>query len=125
MPMLKIQSMEGQEQLLSSRERRHQLILLWAGWCQPCLAELSELWVDRQSLSMAGIDLVPLNVDDMGQPHSLRREKAMETFRQLGLSPWGSFATPEALDVLDATQRCLTSKPTNRLRASRPKSCTG
>ena len=47
-------------------EGRHQLIHLWASWCPDCLSEMKELTEQAGSLRAAGIEVLALNVDDLG-----------------------------------------------------------
>jgi len=50
-----------------NNEGCHQLILLWASWCPDCLGEMKELSEQADRLRTAGIDVLALNVDDLGE----------------------------------------------------------
>jgi tetratricopeptide (TPR) repeat protein len=49
-----------------NNEGRHQLIHLWASWCPDCLSEMKELSQQAGSLRAAGIEVLALNIDDLG-----------------------------------------------------------
>jgi len=79
------------------------LVVLWANWCAPCLAELGQLAKDRPRLEQAGLTLLALNVDPPAD-----RPKSLERFAEkvAPASPDGRFpeqaATPDQLELLDA-----------------------
>ena len=45
---------------------RHHLLNVWASWCRPCLAELKEFTEGRSRFQSAGLDVVALSVDGLG-----------------------------------------------------------
>lgn len=47
-------------------EGRHQLIHLWASWCPDCLSEMKEFSEQAGRLRDAGVEILALNVDDLG-----------------------------------------------------------
>jgi tetratricopeptide (TPR) repeat protein len=49
---------------------RPMLLVLWASWCQPCHQELAELAAREKELKAAGIDVVALAVDGLGEDSS-------------------------------------------------------
>lgn len=75
------------------------LVVLWAGWCQPCLHEIKTLAEATDSFTSAGLQVLLINVDDSpqtaaGTPPSFRQGIATETF----------------LQAFDVTQRILTGR---------------
>lgn len=47
-------------------EGRHQLIHLWASWCPDCLSEMKEFSEQAGRLRDAGVEILALNVDNLG-----------------------------------------------------------
>ena len=43
------------------------LLNLWASWCQGCIAELTEIGKNAERIKKAGLDVVALNVDGLGE----------------------------------------------------------
>ncbi|MEM8679217.1 MAG: ASPIC/UnbV domain-containing protein [Planctomycetota bacterium] len=63
LPPLAYQTIEGETRRLGLEKGVPKLINLWASWCQPCAAELSE-WTRRADLfQQAGLEVVALSVD--------------------------------------------------------------
>ena len=46
------------------------LLNLWASWCQPCIQDLTEFQQRTEELREAGVFLVPLSVDGLGEDSS-------------------------------------------------------
>ncbi|WP_339136819.1 MAG: tetratricopeptide repeat protein [Candidatus Electrothrix sp. GW3-4] len=57
---------EGNRQEFNAGMGRPVLITLWAGWCPTCKRELTEFTEHQQHLQEAGIDILTLNVDGLG-----------------------------------------------------------
>jgi len=51
-------------QRLEQSDGRLTLAVLWASWCEPCLAELADLAGHHDALSNAGVDIVTINSDE-------------------------------------------------------------
>lgn len=73
------------------------LITLWASWCAPCIAELQEMGERAGEIRGAGIEVIALNVDDLGDERgdSGAAARALEGF------PFtAGLATPELLETI-------------------------
>ena len=89
----------------------YRLFTLWATWCQPCIQELQELDAHASQLTDAGIQWIPLNVDDLGSStFSTRATKAAALLKRIGFSGQSMFATSSAVECLDVVQRSLVTK---------------
>ncbi|MFT5049242.1 MAG: tetratricopeptide (TPR) repeat protein [Chlamydiales bacterium] len=72
------------------------LVLLWAQWCAPCIAELAQLRDGSAALGSAGINVLALSVDEPAD-----QAAAAQRLERLGWPYSSGFATPEAISVLD------------------------
>ncbi len=77
-------------------------IQLWASWCAPCVAELTEFAGARAELEQAGLAVLALGTDAEDE-----RARARAILERLEWPHSRGFATPEAIDVLDLLQRVL------------------
>ena len=76
------------------------LILLWASWCQPCLAELESLAKTFASPSAASLDVYALNVEslDGGEPDV---DAIKSILSNIGFQGEAGFATSEFVTHLN------------------------
>ena len=75
---------------------RSLLLVLWADWCAPCIAELQDLARHARDLRAAGVDVVAISVDQADG-----RDRAVKRLEQLEWPFASGFATPEAISTLD------------------------
>ena len=106
LPEIACADASGQMVSLTHGDLGPRLVNLWASWCQPCLAELTE-WQKRQSdFDNAGLSIVLVNVDS-GEAQS---SDAASWLKQARL-PFRNFnANEEIAARFDVIQRALLSR---------------
>jgi Tfp pilus assembly protein PilF/peroxiredoxin len=102
MPSLEFVAFDGRRHTADFRAGRTVLVNLWASWCRPCLAELKELSAHAQALQQAGIEVLALSVDGVGDDGS-SPEAAARTLARMKFPFSAGQATDSAIDLL---QRC-------------------
>ena len=70
LPPLNYQTLDGQPMRVLGQSGGPLLLNLWASWCVPCVTELSELVERRGELAAAGVEVVALSVDGVGDDRS-------------------------------------------------------
>jgi tetratricopeptide (TPR) repeat protein len=70
LPKLTYLDFEGAARELSREEGPFLLVNLWASWCGPCRIELEELADHEAELREAGLDVLALSVDGLGDDRS-------------------------------------------------------
>ncbi len=83
------------------------LLQLWASWCAPCVAELRDLTARAEALRGAGLELLALSVDGLGEDDATGPQDARRLLDQLGFPFPAGRATDDLLDELDRVQRLL------------------
>jgi tetratricopeptide (TPR) repeat protein len=81
------------------------LLVLWASWCEPCLAELTELAAREEELDAAGVTVVAVGADEPEQ-----RAAAAELLTRVSWPHPGVFAGQRELEVLDTLQQALVDR---------------
>lgn len=108
LPPLDFLGIDGQETRLADTLRaKPRLLTIWASWCVPCVSELKELQAHDAELQGAGIDIFPLNGEDLEKPPTERIEAVDRFFRKNRLSPQGGLAIGRTIEILDAVQRSV------------------
>jgi tetratricopeptide (TPR) repeat protein len=80
------------------------VINLWASWCGPCVAELSEWSAAREKFKQAGLEVVALNTDALGREDAT---PAAELLQKIDF-PYASFAASEStVQALNALQQAV------------------
>ncbi len=99
--------MQGDEHALMETHGRPRLLLLWAGWCLPCLAEMKALSEQREEIEEAGISILALNVDGVTRPVDEVRQDIEKVAEQISIPGEMAIATEELLQGLDVSQQVI------------------
>ena len=75
------------------------LLNLWASWCPPCVAELKSFTREAEALREAGVDILALAVDGVGEDEG-DPEKAALFLERIGFPFDGGRATSVLLDTI-------------------------
>ena len=79
-PRLRCRSLEGKDRTLPVKTGGHILVNLWASWCAPCLAELSEFSERHEEMKAKGLEVLALSVDGLGpDPSAIKDAKRIAT----------------------------------------------
>ncbi len=83
------------------------LVNFWATWCLPCLAELQEM-VDREGdIRSAGLDVLALSVDGLGNDQATSPADARRLLAKLRFPFATGLATRQLLDKIELVQEVL------------------
>ena len=77
------------------------LINLWATWCAPCLAELGEFGRQEAGLDKAGIKVIALCVDGLGEGAKPDGEHLRSVLDRTGFNGVAGYAGKSLVDILD------------------------
>ena len=97
---------KGTEKQLESNGRRR-LIVLWATWCLPCIQELSQLNQHQKALSDRGLDILPLNLDEMNKPSSERLNAVQRMWRRQKWTLNSGLASTSLMEIADAAREAI------------------
>ena len=70
LPLPRLEATNDRGESLSLLNKRRQLIVFWASWCENCLDELKRLESSHQELADAGITVTLVNVDNVSTTES-------------------------------------------------------
>ncbi len=101
MPRIEYKTLEGTTTHLDDQRIGPVLLNLWASWCTPCLAELSTLGEREQDLRDAGLQVVALSVDGLGDKRGITSDKAGAFLRKLNYPFKSGWATAQNIDKLE------------------------
>ena len=73
------------------------IVILWASWCQPCLAELAEWSAEHESFASQNVRLLALCTDGVSDTP---RSKSQDFLRSINFRGEAADATPQLLDCL-------------------------
>ena len=97
-PQLTYSSFDGSERVIGSRSGQHQLVSLWATWCEPCIAELAGFSQRTKKLREANINVVALCVDELDEATALSTPTL--ALEQINFSFDSGNATSSTVDIL-------------------------
>ncbi len=101
LPNLPYRNWAGADQKLQTNTGKPLLIILWASWCQPCLEELHALIQDRNAIAAAGLDILALSVDGIGDERSSHTD-ALAQMKSMAFPFRTGRATRPLLDALQS-----------------------
>ena len=106
MPALSKRKFGGEAELPIDLGARPTLINFWASWCAPCQVELGEFKRESGRLRSAGIDVIALSTDGLGDKATTEAD-AIKAQQRMGLPFEVAMATTETLDKLEQVRRFL------------------
>jgi tetratricopeptide (TPR) repeat protein len=101
LPILPYAALPGGENQVIGAQRRPQLVILWASWCQPCLVELAAIAARAAELRQANLEILALSVDGLDSNHASTPDDARQALAQLSFPFAAGIATPELLAKLE------------------------
>ena len=101
MPGMNYQDLQQREQSLDQFKGVPVLLNFWASWCQPCLQELQEFGQHTQEFHSAGLKVVALNVDGLGDEQRLEPDRLRGLLQRLGYPFASGLATTQNVDKLE------------------------
>ena len=99
MPSLTYQTTEGLQHKIVFDSGKPLLVNLWASWCAPCIKELREFSTHESELRSAGIDVLALSVDGLGEDKT-SRQAATALLKNMNFPFSQGQANEELLDTL-------------------------
>ena len=101
MPVIRYHNFNGAEVKLERATTGPVLLNLWASWCQPCLAELTEFARREMALRECGLNIVALSVDNLGDDRSTRPDQLQSLLEQLKYTFDAGMAEEQMVDKLE------------------------
>ncbi len=106
LPNISCSDASGTEVSLTQSDLGPRLVNIWASWCQPCLAELTEWSEHREQFQAAGLTIVLVNVDQSSD----EKQAATDWLAQQDLPFQNFFGDEETAARFDVIQRSLLSR---------------
>ena len=100
LPVLQFENFEGKSTVFAGRRNRPLLVNLWASWCLPCARELTEFTSRSEELRAAGLDVLALSVDGLGDNPPTTSQDAQQLLAKLNFPFPSGMATVGLLDKL-------------------------
>lgn len=98
---------DGEAVAVQTGHGRPVLLNIWASWCVPCRAELSDLTEEEAALRAAGLDIAALSTDGMGEVATTTEEAARKFMGEIRFPFLHGMATEETLDKVEIVKRSL------------------
>lgn len=87
LPESRLRDAAGSALDLDSLPNQPRLVVLWASWCRPCVAELQSLVERRTELAAAGLDVLAVSTDALGGTSEDTSPQARQLLARLAF-PW-------------------------------------
>ncbi len=102
LPPLDYHDFDGRKISLTEQIDQPLLINLWASWCGPCLVELKQFTIHQQTLRAAGLNIVAISVDGLGEKQTTSPEDAAQLLKRLAFPFDQGTATQSLIDKLQS-----------------------
>jgi len=109
MPVMHYTNLNGDPKEIRPDKDHFLLLSLWAAWCAPCLTEMEDLEIHRESLADADLDVLFLNIEDLDQAVDFRVRKINRFIQRRKLDLAAGMVSIGLLEQLDVVQRILTN----------------
>ncbi len=97
----------GEAMAVEAGRGRPVLLNVWASWCAPCRFELREFAEEAGALRAAGLDVVAVSTDGMGEVATTTEEAAHNFMNGIDFPFLHGMATEETLDKVEIVKRSL------------------
>jgi len=101
------EDMAGRRETLALSGNRGVLVNLWASWCGPCVKELGEFARRRAEIESAGLRIVALSVDGLGDDDRGDPRRAAELLAEIGFPFAAGRANERLLDSVELLRTSL------------------
>ncbi|MEZ6119983.1 MAG: ASPIC/UnbV domain-containing protein [Pirellulaceae bacterium] len=111
------------------RANQPTLLTLWASWCEPCVAELSEFAEAGQQLTQHNMRVIALAVDHLDQSHNSQSTAAANILQRIDFPFDAGAVDRESIDKLELAHSILFNRqkplavPTSYLLDSQNRIC--
>ena len=108
-PSLRLRSFDAAAEpvAVETGQGRPVLVNIWASWCVPCRFELQDLANEEGALRAAGLEVVALSTDGMGEVATTTEEAARSFMDEIAFPFPHGMATEETLDKVEIVKRSL------------------
>jgi tetratricopeptide (TPR) repeat protein len=107
LPQLTAVAPDGSTQLWEPKQGRATAVNIWASWCAPCIAELTEWSAHRSELTAAGLDVAAFNTDSPGDNPAASPADSAALAKKFSFSFPGARLSESGLHALDHLQRAV------------------
>jgi peroxiredoxin len=101
MPVLTFDDFGGKSVSVDAIRTGPQLINLWATWCKPCIKELKELTRQHPRLQEAGVKVIALCVDGLGDDHASINTQPDRVLKKLNFKGLSGRASEQLLNKIN------------------------
>jgi tetratricopeptide (TPR) repeat protein/thiol-disulfide isomerase/thioredoxin len=106
-PQITTRRLDGKETLWEPEPGKAIAINIWASWCAPCIAELTEWSARAKDFTAAGLDVMALNTDGLGAEAPDKPVDTDAVLRKTGYPFRSAKAAGSGLLALDYLQRSV------------------
>ena len=110
LPLLRYSRFDSYVEYIVKTRSQPLLLNLWASWCTPCVAELREWTNHEKQLRAAGLDILALSVDGLGDNEKTLPVDAERLIKSIDFPFDAGVATSDLLGKLDFVQDLIVNR---------------